>query len=340
MFGGDFALEHYQPDAWKSSDGVNWDSLNMNVPWGNRIYHYAAILNDTFYIMGGQTMTADITEERFFNDVWKSGDGANWTLVTDSAPWKPRGIISGSVVFDQKIFLIGGGTYNTPHTPTRISYNDVWSTADGLNWNMLDEHAPFNGKEWHNVDTFDNKIWVIAGGELESEYTNHNTNNVWYSSDGLNWYELPTHPFTPRHAGTTMVYNHALYLVSGNNMEKDVWKLSRNDSSQAYRTQAAQEGERVSERNGLVATMVKEAGSRPVQWKLYPNPAERQLYIYLEGQEEAECSLYDVNGRMVKTTMLHTGTNSCSIQELAAGIYLYRITNGSELLGYGRLMKE
>ena len=31
-------------------------------------------------------------------DVWRSEDGASWTLVADRCPWGPRGMISGSAV--------------------------------------------------------------------------------------------------------------------------------------------------------------------------------------------------------------------------------------------------
>jgi hypothetical protein len=64
-------------------------------------------------------------------------------------------------------------------------------------------------------------MWVLEG------WNQVNRNDVWYSSDGVNWHELPDTPWNPRHAASVFVYNNALWMVAGNNMEKDVWKLQR-----------------------------------------------------------------------------------------------------------------
>jgi Concanavalin A-like lectin/glucanases superfamily len=223
ILGGDFIQNHYQNDVWKSTDGINWDTVTTNVPWGNRVLHYGVSFKDSIWIMGGQNLENFTSTEKFYNDVWKSKNGTSWTKVLNSASWSPRGIITGSIVFNDKIWLISGGTYPTSNKPTRKFISEVW-TGDGRNWTEL-EKPPFNGKQYHNIDTFDNKIWVIGGGELLSTFTNSNTNNVWYSSDGNNWYELLQNPFTPRHAAATFNYNGYLYLVSGNNMERDVWRI-------------------------------------------------------------------------------------------------------------------
>ena len=41
----------------------------------------------------GQFEPEGATELR---DVWRSDNGADWTLVTDAAPWAPRGMITGA----------------------------------------------------------------------------------------------------------------------------------------------------------------------------------------------------------------------------------------------------
>ena len=54
-----------------------------------------------------------------------------------------------------------------------------------------------------------------------------NRNDVWYSADGVNWHEVPNTPWKPRHAASVFVHDDALWMVAGNNMESDVWKLQR-----------------------------------------------------------------------------------------------------------------
>jgi hypothetical protein len=223
IVGGDCNQGHYQPDVWNTTDGVNWSLVNGNVPWGQRALHYTVAFKDKIWIMGGQTMPAFApAEELFYNDVWCSTDGATWERLLEHAPWSVRGMVGGSVVFNDRIWLLGGGTYDTPKIPTRNFYNEVWSTADGINW---EQHAsgPWASRQYHDVAVFDDKMWVMEGYSLGVG----NRNDVWYSADGTNWHEVPDTPWAPRHAASVFVYDDALWMVAGNNMTPDVWKLVR-----------------------------------------------------------------------------------------------------------------
>jgi hypothetical protein len=54
-----------------------------------------------------------------------------------------------------------------------------------------------------------------------------NRKDVWYSDDGVRWTELPGTPWAPRHAASVAVYQDALWVVTGNNLTSDVWRLVR-----------------------------------------------------------------------------------------------------------------
>lgn len=69
----------------------------------------------------------------------------------------------------------------------------------------------------------DNKIWVISGFDSE----NGNRNDVWFSNNGKEWKELQLTPWSDRHATSVFVFNNALWVIAGNNMENDVWKLEK-----------------------------------------------------------------------------------------------------------------
>ncbi len=43
----------------------------------------------------------------YYDDVWRSTDGADWELATDDAPWEPRAG-AAVVVLDDELFLFGG----------------------------------------------------------------------------------------------------------------------------------------------------------------------------------------------------------------------------------------
>ena len=226
IVGGDCNQGHYQNDVWSSTDGIHWELANDHVPWAPRVLHYTLAFDSRIWVMGGQTIPnfAD-ADEVFHNDVWSSDDGVNWTQVTENAPWVPRGMIGGAAVHDNKMWILGGGTYDTPATPMRNFYNDVWSSDDGTNWEQHTAHAPWTPRQYHEVAAFDGHLWVLEGYAAESG----NRRDVWYSPDGVNWTELPDTPWAPRHAGSVFVYDGSLWMVAGNNMEPDAWRLSRKE---------------------------------------------------------------------------------------------------------------
>jgi len=225
IVGGDPIQRHYQNDVWSSEDGRQWQRATNDVPWGPRALHYTVAFKGRIWVMGGQVMPQFApAEERFYNDVWSSTDGETWEKIETQCPvWANRGMIGGSGVFKERMWILGGGTYDTPQTPQRKFYNDVWSSDDGIHWKCHLKNAPWHPRQYHEVAVFDNKMWVLEGYHEDSR----NRNDVWYSADGVNWYELTDTPWKPRHAASVFVYDNALWMVAGNNMESDVWKLIR-----------------------------------------------------------------------------------------------------------------
>ena len=221
IVGGDPIQRHYQNDVWNSADGVHWTRVCERVPWAPRVLHHTVAFDGKIWVMGGQTVPQFApAPEAFHNDVWNTEDGVHWTRVAEHAPWAPRGMIGGSVVLKNRIWMLGGGTYDTPTTPNRLFYNDVWSTADGVAWTCHTKAAPWHPRQYHDVAVFDGKMWVLEG------WNRRNRNDVHYSSDGVTWHELPATPWKPRHAASVFVHAGALWMVAGNNMFPDVWKLT------------------------------------------------------------------------------------------------------------------
>lgn len=228
IVGGDCNQRHYQNDVWKSSDGRKWTLVTFgdDLPWKDRVLHYTVVHQDQIWVIGGQSMPAFAeSPERFHRDLWTSQDGLHWKEVIPEEPcWSPRGMIGGSAVKDGRIWILGGGTYDTPTTPARRFYNDVWSSADGVRWKQHTEKAPWHPRQYHDVAVWDNQLWVMEGYHADGG----NRKDVWYSADGADWTELPETPWKPRHAASLFVHDDALWMVAGNNMESDVWKLVRN----------------------------------------------------------------------------------------------------------------
>lgn len=224
IIGGDANQRHYQDDVWCSADGIAWERVLDRAPWAPRVLHYTVAFNGRLWVMGGQTMPGFAGgEEAFYRDVWRSADGATWERVLDRAPWPPRGMIGGSAVFGGRIWLLGGGTYDTPARPERKFYNDVWSTADGVAWTCHTDAAPWKPRQYHEVAVYDDRLWVLEGYHRDGG----NRKDVWHSGDGVRWTEVPDTPWPPRHAASVFVFRDALWMVAGNNMTSDVWRLTR-----------------------------------------------------------------------------------------------------------------
>lgn len=225
IVGGDVNQRHYQFDVWNTSDGKKWTYVNKDkpVPWGPRALHYTLVFHDKIWVLGGQAMPNFApSDEALHRDIWTTGDGIRWEQVKPEEPyWSPRGMIGGSTVFKDRIWILGGGTYDTPKYPERNYYNDVWSSADGIHWERHTASALWAPRQYHDVAVFDNRLWVLEG------YAKANRNDVWHSADGVAWHEVKNTPWQPRHAASVFVFDNALWMVAGNNMEKDVWKLQR-----------------------------------------------------------------------------------------------------------------
>jgi hypothetical protein len=210
---------------------VRWTRVAATVPWAPRILHSAVAHAGKIWVFGGQVVTKKVqqhlphfkgpTDERGYNDVWNSTDGVTWTRVTEHAPWAARGQIGGAAVKDGRIWVISGGTYYTE------CQADVWSSADGVDWVCHTRQAPWTPRQYHDVAVFDGRLWILEGMVLDENRRGRNRNDVWHSADGTTWTEVPETPWKDRHAASVFVFKDALWMVAGNNMERDVWRLDR-----------------------------------------------------------------------------------------------------------------
>jgi len=228
IVGGDANSGHYQSDVWSSPDGTTWTKITNAAPWGPRVLHYTVVYDGRIYVMGGQTMREMIpgatSPDIFYSDVWSSSDGVTWEKLTSDAPWGPRGIICGSVVFNDRMWVIGGGTYWSAD-PDRAGAgsNQVWSSVDGVNW-KLESTAPWSPRRYHNALVHDGKLYVIAGIEND-DIGEHPTNDVWSSVDGVTWTQEPDAPWQARHAASAVEFNGTIIFGLGTDHASlnDIW---------------------------------------------------------------------------------------------------------------------
>lgn len=127
------------------------------------------------------------------SEIWKTHDGITWTFM-GVAPWPGRHHF-GAVVHQDKIWVMSGD-FNA----------DVWSSSDGINWELVTDNPPWGSRYAPYVVTFNNKLWIMGGQTFpmfpDGSYNigaAYGYNDVWSSTDGLNWTLVTEHaPWPPR----------------------------------------------------------------------------------------------------------------------------------------------
>lgn len=216
VIGGDI-FNGGTPDVWRSADGTHWEQVTSAAAFGPRVLHMVGVYKGALYVMGGQLDIADPTT--CLKDVWRSTDGGqSWERLPD-APWAPRGMVYSLVEHAGYLWLVGGGTYDDG---PRTYYNDVWR-FDGQAWEQVLANgvAPWAPREYHNVFVWQGELWLSSGYEADDQ----NHGDVWHSTDGIQWRELPAQGFAPGHADGVAVTPDGPVHASGNAFDREVYRL-------------------------------------------------------------------------------------------------------------------
>jgi len=153
-----------------------------------------------------------------------------WTKVSSSNGWVAR-YKNASTVFNDSLWIIGGYGYQGRNKDSYLE--DVWSSSDGVTWKMETMNAPWHGRTGHAVVVLNDKMVLIGGYAVDEEAdstheTNHYMNDVWSSSDGVNWTKVCDAPFGERAYHAAIVVNNTIYVIggrkNGTDYYDDIWK--------------------------------------------------------------------------------------------------------------------
>ena len=199
-------------DVWSSSNGSDWTRATAAASWAARQGHTSIVFDNKMWVLGGW----DRTFHGRYNDVWFSDNGINWTEATDGSRLWDGLVNHTSVVFKNKIWVLG--SYDS------VSYNgDVWFSSNGSDWSRVTDNAGWDARGRHSSVVFDNKIWVLGGTTIRS-----NENDVWSSVDGINWTEATdgSARWSARNDHTSTVFDNKIWVLGGSdgsNRYNDVW---------------------------------------------------------------------------------------------------------------------
>jgi len=197
--GQDFGImSNFFSDVWSSEDGVEWNLLTEDAGWAGRAGLRAVTFNEEIFIFGGSQfddaaiIPGEAPPRIYYNDVWKSADGATWQEMTGNAPWAPR---AGAVVVvkDDYMYLLGGeaGFLCEPQPDCELPYfNDVWRSQDGANWELVTESAGWSPRPGHQCAVSFENIVCWGGFGLPN-----NPMDVWVSPDGATWEQVSDSPW-------------------------------------------------------------------------------------------------------------------------------------------------
>jgi len=204
-----------QDDVWYSSDGHTWTVATTAATGTARQLHACVAFDNKLWIIGGNDGASDL------NDVWYSADGVTWTQATASAAWAPRHGHS-AIVFGGEIWVMGGNLSET------MTANDVWHSADGIAWTQATASASWAARWEHSAVVHDGKMWVM-GGATGTDYSGR-LNDVWSSSDGINWTQATASAtWSARSQANSVVINGKMWLLGGAGTAgdgDDVWYSS------------------------------------------------------------------------------------------------------------------
>lgn len=171
LSGSDYKFTLFMEKSWRKLDNPN--------SWSPRDGVGALVFKGKVFLLGGWN------HKTVVNEVWVTDDLHNWRQLS-SAPWRARHG-AGWIVHKDRIYVIGGDLID-----------DVWSSADGINWNLECSGAPFGKRYTPIVQSIGDYIYLYGGQYWDPvDWCSDRPDckpvaprDVWRSQDGVVWERL------------------------------------------------------------------------------------------------------------------------------------------------------
>tara|TARA_R110002124_G_scaffold66821_9_gene181663 strand:- start:772 stop:1557 length:786 start_codon:yes stop_codon:yes gene_type:complete len=205
--------------SFADEPNLDWVQVTEKAGWQPRDSQGELVYKDQLWIFGGWFNSYEAPPR----DVWNSADGKNWKLVTKEAPWI-HSDLPMTVVFKDKMWLMGGW-YNG-RLKGHSAGNQVWSSVDGTNWELVTPHADWTPRLAAGLVVFKDRLWLLGG--TENYYFGDEKslkNDVWSSADGKNWKQETTDAgWSPRAYHQAAVLNGKMYVFGGGIIPRSIMR--------------------------------------------------------------------------------------------------------------------
>ncbi len=181
------AYKEYHFDSYDGNLKVT--NIENDASWSKRQDFASVVFNDEIYIIGGYDITVRGEKDCYREDVYKSSDGINWTLLNDDAPFKGRRG-HGAAVLNGYIY-VAGGFYADDETGNRGYKNDVWRSSDGITWEEVSNSTttPWVARKDFAMISTSSAIYLFGGFRQVDRVGPQYLDDVW-KFDGNTWIQL------------------------------------------------------------------------------------------------------------------------------------------------------
>lgn len=213
-----------------STDGKQWTRSALPNSISNLAFMDYVQFNNS--ILGLGHLEGNIERHSLSTRITQTTDMATWkTLAAESN--LPGRFFYHPVVFNNRIWIYGGTSDG------ENSFDDAWSSSDGVNWKKEADHLPFGKRNGQQFIVFQNKLYMLD-------------NDVWSSADGLKWTKVTDHITNAALFGyTALVFDNKIWLLGCNRNGQFASKVYVSSDGSTWEEQDAP----WSPRGGIAATV-------------------------------------------------------------------------------------
>ena len=205
-------------ELWRSSTGddASWERVATQGFGGGSAYWIITSLT-TFQ---GQLYAAVEATLGTGAQVWRSANGADWTLVNDNGFGDTNNFQTGSAV------VFRGQLYVT--TRNDVTGAQLWRSSNGVTWDQVvgDGFGDTNNYKIESLTTYAGALYAAGNNSVTGV-------ELWRSSDGVNWTQINADGFgdsgifVSLWSNGTVVFHGNLLIGSSGPFGGVIWELKR-----------------------------------------------------------------------------------------------------------------